>query len=102
MEELNLNDVKQFVNKNICLFHNNKLKVLEKLKLRNILLKKNPYLFRAKNITVASDLIKNILDAFLSSSEEKIFGDFLEELAVFISDKTTAQFHHKTDEIVRA
>lgn len=89
MEELNLNDVKQFVNKNICLFHNNKLKVLEKLKLRNILLKKNPYLFRAKNITVASDLIKNILDAFLSSSEEKIFGDFLEELAVFISDKTS-------------
>jgi hypothetical protein len=88
MEELNLNDVKKFVNKNICIFHGNKLKVLESLKLKDVLKKKNPYLFRAKNITIASDLISSILDAFLSSSEEKIFGDFLEELATFISGKT--------------
>jgi hypothetical protein len=88
MEELNLNDVKKFVNKNICIFHSSKLKVLESLKLKDILKKKNPYLFRAKNITIASDLISSILDAFLSSSEEKIFGDFLEELATFISGKT--------------
>jgi len=88
MGKLNLNDVKEFVNKNICVFHNNKLKILKSLKLGNVLKKKNPYLFRAKNITVASDLINSILDAYLSSSEEKIFGDFLEELAVFISGKT--------------
>lgn len=88
MEKLNLNDVKDFVNKNICIFHQNKLKVLEGMKLKEILKKKNPYLFRAKNITVASDLISNLLDAFLSSSEEELFGNFLEELAVFISSKT--------------
>lgn len=88
MKKLNLNDVKEFVNKNICVFHSNKLKVLKSLKLKGVLKKKNPYLFRAKNIIVASDLIDSILDAFLSSSEEKIFGDFLEELAVFISSKT--------------
>jgi hypothetical protein len=52
------------------------------------LLRKNPYLFRAKNLTTANDLIVNLLDAFLSSSEEKLFGDFLEELAVFIAGKT--------------
>ena len=88
MGKLNLSDVKEFVNKNICVFHSNKLKVLKSLKLKDVLKKKNPYLFRAKNIIVASDLIDSILDAFLSSSEEKIFGDFLEELAVFISGKT--------------
>jgi hypothetical protein len=88
MKKLNLNDVKEFVNKSICVFHSNKLKVLKSLKLKEVLKKKNPYLFRAKNIIVASDLIDSILDAFLSSSEEKIFGDFLEELAVFISGKT--------------
>jgi len=88
VEKLNLNDVKDFVNKNICIFHQNKLKVLEGMKLKEILKKKNPYLFRAKNITVASDLISNLLDAFLSSSEEELFGNFLEELAVFISSKT--------------
>ncbi len=52
------------------------------------LLKKNPYLFKAKNILTAGELITGLLDAFLSSSEEKIFGDFLEELAVFIARKT--------------
>jgi hypothetical protein len=88
MKKLNLKDVKEFVNENICAFHSNKLKVLKSLKLKDVLKKKNPYLFRAKNITVASDLIDSILDAYLSSSEEKIFGDFLEELAVFISGKT--------------
>ena len=50
---------------------------------------KNPYLFKAKNITEANDLIENLLNAFLSSSEEKLFGDFLEGLAVFVAQKTS-------------
>ena len=87
MENLNLAEVRGYVNKNICVFHN-KLKILENLKLIDVLRKKNPYLFRAKDITVASDLITNILDAFLSSSEEKLFGDFLENFAIFVSSKT--------------
>lgn len=49
---------------------------------------KNPYLFKAKNISTANEFITGLLDAFLSSSEEKLFGDFLEELAVFIASKT--------------
>lgn len=52
------------------------------------MLKKNPYLFRAKNLSVASELITELLNAFLSSSEEKLFGDFLEDLAVFVASKT--------------
>jgi hypothetical protein len=88
MERLNLAGVRDYVNKNICIFHQSKLKILETLKLKDILKKKNLYLFRAKNITLASDLISNILDAFLSSSEEKLFGDFLEQFAVFISGET--------------
>jgi hypothetical protein len=39
----------------------------------------------AKNKTTASDLIAGLLDAFLSSSEEEIFGEFLEGLALFIA-----------------
>jgi len=52
------------------------------------LLTKNPYLFKAKNISTASELITDLLEAFLSSSEEKLFGDFLEGLAVFVAQKT--------------
>lgn len=88
MEHLNIEEVKTFVNENISAFHNKKLHSLQLINMKDILKKKNPYLFRAKNITVASDLVKSVLDAFLSSSEEKRFGDFLEELAVFISSKT--------------
>ncbi len=88
MEKLDVNEINDFVNKNISMFHQNKLKSLQSINLKDVLKKKNPYLFKAKNIAVASDLVTSILDAFLSSSEEKHFGDFLEELAIFISGKT--------------
>lgn len=46
--------------------------------------RKNPYLFKAKNIETAGDLAKNVVDAFLSSQEETIFGDLMENLAIHI------------------
>ncbi|SNY26819.1 Type II restriction endonuclease EcoO109I [Orenia metallireducens] len=88
MNPINLNEVKEFVNKNIMTFHESRIQRLEKMKLHGVLKKKNPYLFRAKNIMDAEELIKDLLDAYLSSSEEKIFGDFLEELAIFVAEKT--------------
>lgn len=87
MRQLDLDLVRNYVNDNIIDFHKRRLKSLEDLKLEK-LLKKNPYLFKAKNIQTASDLITNLLDAFLSSSEEKLFGDFLEDLAIFIASLT--------------
>jgi len=88
MESLDIAELTEFVNNNISLFHESKLERLRSLKLKDVLKKKNPYLFKAKNITLAAELVTSILDAFLSSSEEKIFGDFLEELAIFISERT--------------
>ncbi|MDD4989952.1 MAG: PmeII family type II restriction endonuclease [Candidatus Pacebacteria bacterium] len=57
---------------------------LTKIKLKDIIKRKNPYLYKAKNIETAGDLAKNILDAFLSSQEETIFGDLMENLAIHI------------------
>ena len=45
----------------------------------------NPYLFKAKNIELAQDLVKGIVDAFLSSQEETLFGNLLEGFAVYVS-----------------
>jgi len=87
MNLLNLDEVRNYVNENIAVFHRRKINSLEELKLKK-LLNKNPYLFKAKNITTANELIESLLDAFLSSSEEKLFGDFLEDLAIFIAQKT--------------
>lgn len=36
----------------------------------------------------AGELVSSILDAKLSSSEEEIFGEFLEHLAIFVAQKT--------------
>src|SRR4030066_1537005 len=80
-------DVIAYIEKNISTFHAKRLQNLEELKLSTILKKKNPYLFKAKNIYTAQDLVKPLLDAHLSSQEETIFGDFLEGLAIFINGK---------------
>lgn len=87
MHPLDLEKVCDFVNQNVVDFHQRRIKSLEDLKLDK-LLTKNPYLFKAKNITTGGELISGLLEAFLSSSEEKLFGDFLEGLAVFIAEMT--------------
>ena len=87
MNALDLDLVNSYVNENIVDFHSRKIKSLEELRLERLLLK-NPYLFKAKHIVTAAELISNLLDAFLSSSEEKLFGDFLEGLAIFIAEQT--------------
>jgi hypothetical protein len=88
MNQLDLDKVREFVNTNIVSFHQHRITSLEQLTLSNLLKKKNPYLFKAKYITTASELVKSLLEAFLSSSEEKHFGDFLEGLAIFIASQT--------------
>lgn len=50
--------------------------------------RKNPYLFKAKHIETAGELVKQLLDAHLSSQEETVFGDFLETLAIHVCEQT--------------
>ena len=80
--------VREFVNDNIAQFHNGRLRKLENLKLDELLRRKNPYLFRAKNLLKSSEVIESFLEASLSSSEEERFGQFLEALAIFVSEQT--------------
>jgi hypothetical protein len=88
MKPLNINEVIEYVEIHIAGFHNRRLNsVKEKIDLNRILKQKNPYLFKAKNVIDAHDLIKGFLDAFLQSQAETIFGVFLEELAIFICNK---------------
>ena len=89
MSNLDLEQVQQFVSDNIVVFHTKRLRLIEAVTLNDIVRRKNPYLFRAKNITVAADLVRELLDATLSSSEELLFGGFLEDLAVFVAQMTS-------------
>lgn len=87
MNQLNLSEVTKYVETNIGTFHKKRIERLDKLKLKIVLKKKNPYLFKAKHILTASEIVQSIVDAFISSNEETIFGDWLEGLAIFINQK---------------
>jgi hypothetical protein len=80
--------IEQFVHENIDTFHARRLESIQGLKLEKVLARKNPYLFRAKNLNVAADLVAALLDATLSSSEEGSFGVFLEALAIYVAENT--------------
>ena len=84
MNPVSSEEITAHIEENIPTFHKRRLESLTGLKLRKVLKRKNPYLFEAKNVTAAPDLVRGILDAHLSSQEETIFGGFLEGLAVFI------------------
>jgi hypothetical protein len=84
MKSITKEEIVEYVEKNIHVFHERRLEKLKRLKLKDILKRKNPYLFKAKNINTAGEFIENILNAFLSSQEEGLFGGFLEGLAIFI------------------
>ncbi len=87
MEKLNLKDISQFVEQNIGTFHQKRIQSLDTLKLSQVLKRKNPYLFKAKYVLTADQIIRGIVDAHISSNEETIFGDWLEGLAIFINSK---------------
>jgi hypothetical protein len=80
-----ITSAKQFVASNVATrFHDKLLEGLQTLKLSDLLKRKNPYLFKAKAIQSAPELVKRLMDAYLSSKEETIFGDFLEALAIHV------------------
>ncbi len=87
MKKLNLADVTQYVEENIGSFHNKRIQSLDTLKLIQVLKRKNPYLFKAKYVLTANEIIKSLVEAHISSNEETIFGDWLEGLAIFINAK---------------
>lgn len=88
MKKISLHQIQRYAEKHISVFHQKRLDYIQnKVDLLKILKQKNPYLFKAKNVLTAQDLIKGFLDAFLQSQEETLFGDFIEELAIFVCDR---------------
>ena len=87
MKKLDQKVVTQYVENNIDTFHQKRLQSLDSLKLVKVLKRKNPYLYKAKYVLTAEQIIKGIVDAHISSNEETIFGDWLEGLAIFINEK---------------
>jgi hypothetical protein len=88
MTDEQLEAVRVYIRENIDEFHNNRLNKIQNLRLTNVLKRKNPYLYKAKNVSTALEFVSSILDAYLSSSEEEAMGHFLEELAIYVAEST--------------
>lgn len=84
MKELDLDKVALYIEEHITTFHTKRLESLEGLDFKKILRRKNPYLFKAKNVLTAQDLVSGFLDAHLQSQEETLFGNFIEGVAIFV------------------
>lgn len=70
----------------LVLFYKNLTSSLDNVDLDRVISRKNPYLYRAKGINNATQLVDGILSAYISSSEETIFGNvFFEPLAIAVS-----------------
>ena len=67
-------------------FYTGLAKTLDTVDVDKILKRKNPYLYRAKGINNAGQIVDGILSAYVSSSEETIFGNtFFEPIAIVVS-----------------
>lgn len=80
-------------------FYEKRLESLREMTLTKILKKKNPYLLKAKNLTSPEEVVRSIVDAFLSSQEETIFGNLLENFAVYVAAKLYNGFKSKLPSI---
>lgn len=84
--EITSKELSNLICKCLMDFHSRRLGRLSKLKLKQVLLRKNPYMFRAIGTQSATEIVERILSAYLSSSDEGIFGDaFFEPIAKAVS-----------------
>src|SRR5438128_2394097 len=83
---MNPSELEDLIRQCLDVFYKRRIKKLSELKLSNVLRKKNPYLLRAMGVQNAAEIVSEILKAYMSSSDETIFGDaFFEPLAKLCS-----------------
>jgi len=79
-------EVVQAISKALENFYSSLIEKVDGLDIVKIMKRKNPYLYRAKAMENASEIVENVLSAFVTSSEETIFGNcFFEPLAIAAS-----------------
>jgi Type II restriction endonuclease EcoO109I len=75
-------DLVQIVDELLDDFYRRRIDNVNSLQLKKALARKNPYLYKATGVEKADTIVTEILTAYMSSSDEGIFGDaFFEPLA---------------------
>lgn len=70
-------------------FYGKRIDALDTIDLEKTLRRKNPYLYRATGKNNAADIVKELLVAHISSSDETLFGNvFFEPLALWVAQES--------------
>lgn len=68
-------------------FYTTLIAKVDSLDIIKVMKRKNPYLYRAKAMENSSEIVESVLNAFITSSEETIFGNcFFEPIAIAASN----------------
>ena len=81
------------ISKSLHDFYDSLLTKVDEIDVGVLMKSKNPYLYRAKAVSTAQDVIDSVLGAYISSSEETLFGNlFFEPLVIIVSggEKSTS------------
>ena len=81
-------NLKEIIDQRIGWFNLRRLEKIRKTKVIDLLKRKNPYLFIAQQVETPEVLAEALIRASLSSSEETLFGNALEEIAIDICEAT--------------
>ncbi len=67
-------------------FYERVISSMDGLDIKKMMRRKNPYLYKVKGVVKASEIVEATLSAFVSSSEETVFGNtFFEPIALAVS-----------------
>lgn len=84
--ELDEDAIRKAIASALELFYDTLVRKIDSISINELMKRKNPYLYRAKAVQTASDIVESVLSATISSSEETIFGNcFFEPLAIAAS-----------------
>lgn len=108
MATFDSNALQVLIKKCLDSFYERRFETLNKLSLRRVLKRKNPYLFKALGTEQASEIVKRVLEAYISSSDESIFGDaYFEQIArnlpsISVSDAKGVDLIFEENKVVHA
>ena len=97
MNQQLLNDISKFVEEHISEFHTARIAKLQSMNLKEMLSRKNPYMYKAKDIVTAGQLVESLASATMSSAEESIFGNWMEGVAIFVVEKVYGGYKSATE-----
>jgi len=77
-------EINAYLERAFPVYYSKKIAILNRVNFYDLFPNPNFYYQSIQKILLVEDLVRNLLDVYLQSQEETLFGDFLEGLAIFV------------------